>query len=55
MTTFVQIHALRDYGPSLPNRGADGLAKRCHYGDAERQRISSHTDTCQPKPAHAKH
>jgi len=41
MTTFVQIHTLRDYGPSLPNRGADGLAKRCHYGDAERQRISS--------------
>ena len=26
MTTFVQIHALRDYGPSLPNRGADGNA-----------------------------
>ncbi len=41
MTTFVQIHTLRDYGPSLPNRGADGLAKRCYYGDAERQRISS--------------
>ncbi len=41
MTTFVQIHALRDYGPSLPNGDRDGLAKKCHYGDAERQRISS--------------
>ena len=41
MTTFVQIHTLRDYVPSWPNRGADGLAKRWHYGDAERQRISS--------------
>src|SRR5262249_40075452 len=38
---FVQIHTLRDYLTSLPNRGQDGLAKRTIYGAIERQRISS--------------
>src|SRR3954471_15472523 len=38
---FIQIHTLRDYAVSLPNRGQDGLAKRAPYGGVERQRISS--------------
>lgn len=38
---FVQIHTLRSYPVSLPNRGAEGLAKRAVYGGIERQRISS--------------
>ena len=41
MSIFVQIHTLRDYPLALPNRGADGLAKRAVYGGVERQRISS--------------
>jgi hypothetical protein len=38
---FIQVHTLRDYSASLPNRGADGLAKRMPYGGVVRQRISS--------------
>ncbi len=41
MGTFVQIHQLRSFPPHVPNRGADGLAKRAIIGGVERQRISS--------------
>ena len=38
---FVQISLLRDFVCALPNRGADGLAKRAIYGGVERARVSS--------------
>lgn len=38
---FTTIHTLRSYSSALPNRGADGLAKRAIFGGVERQRISS--------------
>jgi CRISPR system Cascade subunit CasC len=37
---YIQVHQLRSFPPHIPNRGADGLAKRAYYGGAERQRIS---------------
>ena len=37
---FIQLHSLRSFPPHIPNRGADGLAKRAVFGGHERQRIS---------------
>jgi CRISPR system Cascade subunit CasC len=40
--SFVTLHYGIEAAPGgLPNRGADGFAKRLHYGGVERQRISS--------------
>lgn len=38
---FLQIHWLASYPAALPNRGAEGLAKRMPFGGAVRGRISS--------------
>ena len=37
---YVQLHTLTSLPVHVPNRGADGLAKRAVYGGYERQRIS---------------
>jgi len=39
--SFIQIHALTSYHPSLLNRDYDGFAKRIPYGGKQRTRISS--------------
>ena len=39
--TFIQIHTLISYGPSLLNRDENGMAKRITFGGTVRTRISS--------------
>ena len=38
---FLQIHSLRSFGPSNPNRDDSGSPKTAIYGGRLRQRISS--------------
>ena len=39
-TMIIQLHTLTSLPVHIPNRGADGLAKRAVFGGIERQRIS---------------
>ena len=39
--TFIQVHTLNSYGPSLLNRDENGIAKRITSGGTARTRVSS--------------